>query len=428
MDGGSWGAIQPRGIPLPVETELISTKRLPWGQPFASTLPIELHQTNGSPRAFIIDLGRMAMAYPRSELDADEGSVLQFAVCAQVLNGQPARNTARHHLHRARRVGNVSSRPTSGAPAISSSLALGPCPILRFKMTDRRYPFERVGHFHCSDAMLNRLWEMAVNTIEVTSDDAYGSDARERNEWLQDPAEPNFITTRVALAGPGHPGQTVFSDPRLLKNLMRHAALAQLPDGRIRATFPTDRGPEDCHFVIDDYSCQWVESLRLYIDATDDKEFLREMWPTLTRQMQWFLGHRTPRGTSCAREYVSCDNPLAYVTCEGATINAYFYQALRDAAYLGRVLGDKSQATTYTQAAEELYKAYNRRFWNKAEDAYNSAFLGDKTLGPTACATACTESWTGARQSCGCRGANGSWQITRIPVPFTVAIIRITNR
>ncbi|MEI7955468.1 MAG: hypothetical protein WCJ66_09905 [Verrucomicrobiota bacterium] len=67
-------------------------------------------------------------------------------------------------------------------------------------MTDRRYPFDRLGRFACNDGFLNRLWDMAVNTIEATSDDGYGSDARERNEWLQDPAQPNFITTRVAMA------------------------------------------------------------------------------------------------------------------------------------------------------------------------------------------------------------------------------------
>jgi hypothetical protein len=251
-------------------------------------------------------------------------------------------------------------------------------------MIDRRYPFERIGKFRCSDEMFNDLWNMAVKTIEITSDDGYGSDARERDEWLQDPAQPNFITTRVALAGPGPGGQKTFSDPRLLKNLLRHAAQSQLPDGQILATFPTDRGPEDCHYIIEDYSCQWIEALRIYYQATGDKDFLAEMRPAMAAQINWFLSHLTPRGLLLAREYTSFDNPLAYITCEGATINAFLYQALTDSDYLLLALGDKEQAAVYSKAGAALKTAYNSQFWNESEGAFNSAFIGDRVYGPTA--------------------------------------------
>ena len=383
VDGGTWGALQPRGIPLARETELTDMKLLPSSQPLKDALPLQLG--NGGEQAVVVDLGRMAMAYAVVELEADEGSVLQMQYALRYVNGKPEETYGVGTFYTAR-AGR--QRFIAGDQWCSRYVTLrcgtGRIKILGLKMMDRHYPFERVGSFRCSDEMLTRLWEMAVNTIETVSDDAYGSDARERDEWLQDPAEPNFITTRVALAGPRADGQKMFSDPRLLKNLLRHAALAQLPDGRILATFPTDRGPEDCHYVIEDYSCQWVEALKLYFDATGDQEFVREMWPTLTRQMKWFLDRRTPRGLLLAREYASFDNPLAYITCEGATMNAFFYQALLDADYLGRALGQNPPATVYAQAAAELGAAYNQQFWNEAEGAYNSAFRGEQLLGPTA--------------------------------------------
>ena len=76
--------------------------------------------------------------------------------------------------------------------------------------------------------------------------------------------------------------------------MLRHAALSQLPDGRLLATFPTDRGPEDCHYVIEDYSCQWFEALKLYHDVTGDKAFVREMWPTLVDSFSGFLSAALP--------------------------------------------------------------------------------------------------------------------------------------
>ncbi|MEI6604846.1 MAG: alpha-L-rhamnosidase C-terminal domain-containing protein [Verrucomicrobiota bacterium] len=333
----------------------------------------------------LLDLGRMAMSYPVMELEADEGSVVQLQYALRCRDGRPFETygIGTTYTTRSGRQSFIAADQWC-ARYVTITCTSGRVRILGLKMIDRRYPFERIGSFTSSDATLTRLWDMAVNTIEATCDDAYGSDARERNEWLQDPAQPNFITTRVALSGPGSDGQKVFSDPRLLKSLLRHAALAQLPDGRLLATFPTDRGPEDCHYVIEDYACQWVEALKLYFDSTGDRAFLSEMWPPLTRQMQWFLERRTPRGLLLAREYASFDNPLAYITCEGATMNAYFYQALTDADYLGRALKQNAQADSYAKAAVELASAYNKQLWNEAEGAYNSAFLGEKILGPTA--------------------------------------------
>jgi hypothetical protein len=298
-----------------------------------------------------VDFGLIALAYTVMELDADEGSELTMKYALRYNDGQPAAMYGAGNRYTAR-AGLQSFRTTDqwGSHYMQVKCVSGRVKISGLKMIDRRYPFERLGNFSCSDQMLNNLWDMAVNTIEVTSDDGYGSDARERDEWLQDPAQPNFITTRVALAGPGSDGKKVYSDPRLLKNLLRHAAQSQLANGQLLATFPTDRGPEDCHYVIDDYSCQWVDALKIYYNATGDKEFIREMSPTLIAQMSWFLTHRTPRGL-LLREYTSFDNPFAYITCEGATINAFFYQALIDAGYLLLALEETEHAIVYAQTA-----------------------------------------------------------------------------
>lgn len=381
IDGAQWGRMFPREIPLPKETELNALKLLPSGLALSSALPIQL--TAG--QEILVDFGCMAMAYTVMDLEADAGSKLTLRYALRYQNGKPEEMYGVGNVYTARagRQGFITTDQW-GSHYMQVKCESGRVSILGLKMIDRRYPFERIGKFRCSDEMFNDLWNMAVKTIEITSDDGYGSDARERDEWLQDPAQPNFITTRVALAGPGPGGQKTFSDPRLLKNLLRHAAQSQLPDGQILATFPTDRGPEDCHYIIEDYSCQWIEALRIYYQATGDKDFLAEMRPAMTAQINWFLSHLTLRGLLLAREYTSFDNPLAYITCEGATINAFFYQALTDSDYLLLALGDKEQAAVYSKAGAALKTAYNSQFWNESEGAFNSAFIGDRVYGPTA--------------------------------------------
>ena len=58
--------------------------------------------------------------------------------------------------------------------------------------------------------------------------------------------------------------------------MLRHAALSQHEDGMLSATFPTDRGASDCHYVIEDYACQWIDGLHHYYYITNDFVFVRE--------------------------------------------------------------------------------------------------------------------------------------------------------
>ena len=380
IDGNQWGKLQPCELPLQKETELKDLKLLPSGAYLSASLPVEL--SKGS--EMLVDFGQMAMAYTSMELDADAGSEMTLQYALRFKNGKPAEMYGGGNKYTACE-GRQSFMTTDqwGSRYMLVKCISGRIKISGLKITDRRYPFERIGKFNCSDPILNSLWEMAVKTIEVTTDDGYGSDARERNEWIQDASKPSYHTSRVALADPGKDGKLNYSDPGLLKNMLRHAAQAQLPNGQFLATFPTDRGPEDCHYVIDDYSCQWFEALKMYWDATGDKDFLREMWPALTAQINWFLHHKTSKGLLLAREYASFDNPFAYITCEGATINAFFYDALVNSASISGILGETQKLDEYRKAAEELKKAFNEQFWNERESAYNAAFYQDKWYLPT---------------------------------------------
>ena len=380
IDGKEWGKLQPCELPIRKETELKDLKLLPSGASLSASLPVELNE--GS--EMLVDFGTMAMAYTSMELDADAGSEMSMQYALRYKNGKPAEMYGGGNKYTAR-AGRQSFMTTDqwGSHYMLVKCVSGRIKISSLKITDRRYPFERIGKFNCSDPILNSLWEMAVKTIEVTTDDGYGSDARERNEWIQDASKPSYQTSRVALAGPGKDGKLIYSDPRLLKNMLRHAAQSQLPNGQFLATFPTDRGEEDCHYVIDDYSCQWFEALKMYWDATGDKDFLREMWPALTAQINWFLRHRTSRGLLLAREYASFDNPFAYITCEGATINAFFYDALVNSAALSGILGETIKSEDYRREAEKLKIAFNEQFWNERESAYNAAFYQGKWYPPT---------------------------------------------
>lgn len=125
---------------------------------------------------------------------------------------------------------------------------------------------------------------------------------------------------------------------------------------------------------MEDRACDWVQGARRYHESTGDASLIREIWPVVVRQMDYFLARRTPRGLVLGREWEVWGNPIGYVTCEGAGLNAFIYKALVDAAYLGEAIGHQPQAAGFTKAAGELAAAFNQVLWNEKEGTYFSAY------------------------------------------------------
>ena len=378
--GASWGELQPRALPLTRETPLAGLQLLVPGppRPLAGALPITLAVGD----SVQIDLGVMAMAYIALELESsDAGNNLQCIYYIGYVNGAPSEDHGLgcDYLLRAgaQTVTGIDSW-VAHYVVFGFSKGTGTITIRNLTATNRDYPFERAGSFASSDTALDQIWTRAVNTLVAVTDDGYGSDARERNEWLQDPAQPNWITTSVSLVASDGPP---VSDSRLLRQIVRHAAITQEgATGVLHATFPTDRGPSDCHWQIEDYTMQWVSALRIVVDSSGDAAFAAEMWPVLERALSYFAARVQPNGLLLAREYTSFDDAVAYITLQGAALNAFYVRALREAAYLGIVVGEPGQAAQYSAAADALVAAVNALLWNETAQSYSAGIMPDGTV------------------------------------------------
>jgi hypothetical protein len=251
----------------------------------------------------------------------------------------------------------------------------GRATITGFKLIERTYPYTLLGSFQSSDEYLNKLWTMCARSCQVLSEDSYVDCAdRERVEWMDDDP-PGFNITRTAMAGPGEEGQLVYSDPRLLGAMIRREALTLQPDGWIKAHTASDRF--DTHAKMEDRACEWVAGVRRYYEATGDASLLREIWPAVTAQMDYFLERRTANGLVRARDWVVWGNPLGYFVGETTTLNAFVQRALVDAAYLAKIEGDSTAGIKYAQAAEALAKAINTVLWDDKTGAYYSGYFED---------------------------------------------------
>ena len=251
------------------------------------------------------------------------------------------------------------------------------------RLVNRLYPFDVVGRFQSDDKLLNRLWQIGVNTVRLLSEDAYvDSASRERAQWLGDGVVVEAPIARIALAGPGADGRPRYADPRLLRQKLRQIGQTALPDGRVKAFSPSDGF--DIHGYIEDYACLWIQGIRSYCDITGEIDLASELWPTVVGQLKWFLDRRSPCGLVHAREFVDFANPLVYQVCEGATLNAYLYRSLADAAELARRLDKPEQHQQYKAAAEALRLSINTRLWDDGAGSYHGAIRDGRKTAPTA--------------------------------------------
>ena len=177
----------------------------------------------------------------------------------------------------------------------------------------------------------------------------------------------------MALSGPGPvQDKPEFADSRLLRNLLRHMGLSQLPDGRLQPMRPSSYPPGLTHGVIDDYSCLWVQAVREYYEVTGDEAFIIESWPVVIKTLLYFLERRTERGLVRAMEFIYFKNPLIYKVCEGTSINCYLYGSLKDAEYLADVVSDR--LTRFNEAASKLLQAINSELWDEARELFQWNF------------------------------------------------------
>ncbi|MFA6240881.1 MAG: alpha-L-rhamnosidase N-terminal domain-containing protein [Candidatus Hydrogenedentales bacterium] len=387
IDGTQWGGLQPRHIPYLRETPLTPLTVLDSGELKVATaltqvLPLKLKEGERA----VVDAGRFAQAYSVIDLEAEEGARVELEFCqTYFVSGSNPFNSNGHINTYIARAGRQTfmSTDTYGFKYLAIRATSGNVTVHNVQIVNRLYPFDAVGKFASNDALLNDLWQMGVDTVLACSEDSYVDCAtRERVEWLGDAAAGEYPITRAVFAGPGVGAAPRYADPRLIRNALWHIALSQQPDGRVKAHHPSDRW--DIHGYIEDYSCLWIQAIRSYYDNTNGLDypeegaaFVRKVWPYVTKQLQWFLEHRTERGLVKAREFVFPGNPLCYSVCEGATLNAYVFAALKDAAYLAEALGDTGKRDEYAAAASDIQKSLYEYLWDNTIGAFKGSLAED---------------------------------------------------
>jgi alpha-L-rhamnosidase len=225
------------------------------------------------------------------------------------------------------------------------------------------FPVENRGAFHCSDERLNQIWVTGRYTCQLNMEDAYTDCAwRERGQWWGDARVEALINYYC------------FGDTTLIRKALRQKGQSLNDEGMTWGVYPTDwdggRLPS--------FTLIWVSTLWDTYEYTADAGIVRELFPKVRATLDRFFAQRVgPRGLLKDVPYwVFIDWAPVETAGESASLNAYYYDALRCAERMARLLDDPS-AAEYGRRAEAVRTAMHTHLWDPAAHAYRDSVLPD---------------------------------------------------
>jgi hypothetical protein len=132
-----------------------------------------------------------------------------------------------------------------------------------------------------------------------------------------------------------------------------------------------------------DMNLVFFDQLFSHLNYTGDKEFLKKMWPTMVRHMDWEKRNFKRGDLYDAYAAIWASDALQYSGGKVTHTSAYNYRANREMAKLAKIIGENPQP--YEQDADAIFKAMKNQLWIKEKgyfaeykDALGNQIVHDK--------------------------------------------------
>ncbi|SDG45303.1 DUF4450 domain-containing protein [Epilithonimonas hungarica] len=132
-----------------------------------------------------------------------------------------------------------------------------------------------------------------------------------------------------------------------------------------------------------DMNLVFFDQMFSHFNYTGDKEFLKKMWPTMVRHMDWEKRNFKRGDLYDAYATIWASDALQYSGGKVTHTSAYNYRANREMAKLAKIIGENPQP--YEQEADAILKAMKNQLWLKDKgyfaeykDALGNQIVHDK--------------------------------------------------
>jgi len=222
-----------------------------------------------------------------------------------------------------------------------------------------------IGSFECSDDKLNQIWRVGRETQRNCLFDAFvDCPWREQAMWWGDARVQAEVTAHA------------FGDVTIFERGIRLVARSQGIDGSVHSHPPADL-PEH---RLPDFGLTWVSSLWDYYFYTGHIALLKECLPVLHRLMEFFSRHEIEKHLIGDFEgwWVFLDWQALFKRNFSGVLNLIYLQALRHAAAVSELCGDRKMAAVYAGKAVLLGQAIEEFFWDKDAKVWRGGYDAEK--------------------------------------------------
>ncbi len=315
----------------------------------------------------MIDFGREVSGHLEFEVDAPAGAVLDFYGFEAFRGGEPQWTNIDAGLRYITREGTQRflSPQRRGLRYMIVTVRGANAPV-RFRELCVRFhsmPVPRRGHFHCSDELLNRIWEMCRHTLRCCMEDTFvDCPLYEQALWVGDARNEGLIS------------YTAFGTYEFARRNWRLAAQSMF-----RSPVPESRVPSDDPGVLTAWAELWVLACQETYLWDGDLDFQREIYPYVSEALHNFLAMRNDDGLLEIEawnmlDWAPMDTPGAGVVTHQ---NAWLVESLRRGAAMADLLGEVDDAETFRSAVPQLVHAINEHLWDDEREAYIDSIHAD---------------------------------------------------
>lgn len=365
------------GLTLPFEQGNHAGRRLLLAEPVSQpgsvvANPGELNSLEfiQLPAYVVLDLGQVIHGRLSAQVSGPAGTVIDIGWDERLLEGTLRPLPYPGSLHSlwnqtdswvldgtTRQLSTIDAR--SGRYILIAMWGSGSARLDELGVYSEQYPLIQIGEFQSSDALLDQIWQIGVDTARLNMVDASMDPWRERGQWWGD----SYLVDQI--------NQVAFGDAGLLRRgllLMENAFAESGAPGC---------APHNNNLHMLDYAMLWVHSLADYARRTGDLDLLAETYPTLQQFIQHLSEHTNP-GTGLLDLPKTSWAETAYIDSLGtssrygqsAALNALYYATLQQAAGIALQLGDTPNHELWQARAEAVKSNLNSLLYLPEQGRY----------------------------------------------------------
>lgn len=378
-------------IDLPFQQGIHAGQRLLLAEPVSRSDAVSVSHSAGmtveftsSPAYTVLDLGRTIHGRLTADVVGPTGSVIDIGWDERLLTGTLRPLPYPGSLHpqwnqtdswtldgTSRSISTIDTR--AGRYILIAAWNGAPIKLQNVTVYEERYPVEQRGKFHSSNPLLDEIWQVGVDTLRPNMNDAYTDTPwRERGQWWGDAYVED------------HVNRAVLGDTALLKRGLLFMADA-FEEGCPPALAPNSNGT-----LLLDYGMLWVQNLHDYVQATEDSDFVIQVYHVLPEFISYLESYENPNTGLLDVPFgkwweTALIDWAGYHSRYGQStaLNALYYGTLRDAADIAEATDNAAEALEWDRKAELVKQQANTHLYLTSQHRYATSLYEGKLITPT---------------------------------------------